>query len=67
MIETLAVVGMKCGGCENTVNTALQAIEGVISVQASSKTNEVNIEFDDTKTDLTTLKTAITQAGFSVA
>ncbi|MEY3807444.1 MAG: Heavy-metal-associated domain, partial [Pseudomonadota bacterium] len=36
MIESisLTVIGMKCGGCEANVKTELNAIEGVLSVNA---------------------------------
>lgn len=63
---TLSVSGMKCGGCEKTVATALTAIDGVISVNASFQNKTVEVEFEPTKTDLDTLEDAITDAGFSV-
>ena len=34
---SLAVTGMKCGGCESNVKSKLNSIEGVISVEAMSK------------------------------
>lgn len=60
----LTVNGMKCGGCETNVKTALQAINGVLSVTASSKEKQVSVEFDAEKTTLDSIKTAITAAGF---
>ena len=57
---------MKCGGCEANVTGKLQAIDGVLSVNASSKNNEVNVEFDAGKTNLDVITGAITDAGFSV-
>lgn len=63
---SISVSGMKCGGCENTVNTALSAIDGVISVKASHQDKQVDVEFDPTKTDLETLEDAIEDAGFKV-
>ncbi|MGZ8136962.1 MAG: heavy-metal-associated domain-containing protein [Methylococcaceae bacterium] len=63
---TLTVTGMKCGGCETNVTSKLQAIDGVLSVQASSKDNEVSVEFDSEKTDLDVITEAITEAGFNV-
>lgn len=68
MIESvvLSVNGMKCGGCETNVNTKLQAIDGVLSVTASSKEKQVSVEFDTEKTSLDTIKSAITDAGFSL-
>ncbi|MDP3008264.1 MAG: heavy-metal-associated domain-containing protein [Methylococcales bacterium] len=63
---TLTVTGMKCGGCENTVKTKLQAVEGVNSVTPAFKSNAVAVEFDGDKVNLDTIKSVITQAGFTV-
>jgi copper chaperone len=68
MTETsvLTVTGLKCGGCENTVKTNLQAVDGVLSVAASFKDNQVTVEFDNEKVNLDAIKSVITQAGFTV-
>ena len=68
MIEsaTLAVTGMKCGGCENNVTTRLKALAGVISAAASSKDKEVKVEFDADKISLTVIAQAITEVGYTV-
>ena len=63
---SLAVTGMKCGGCESNVKTKLNAIDGVLSVEAASKENKVDIEFDAEKTNADVLIKAITEAGFVV-
>lgn len=62
----LAVTGMKCGGCEANVTTQLGAVNGVISVAASSKDSEVKVEFDPSLTSLDTIIDTITAAGFEV-
>lgn len=68
MIETcvLTVTGMKCGGCENNVTEKLTALEGVISVTASSKENQVSVEFDSDKTNQGVIEDSISAAGFTV-
>jgi copper chaperone len=63
---SLTVVGMKCGGCETNVTTKLKAIDGVLSVNASSKDKEVSVEFDAEKTSLDVITGAIIDAGFTV-
>jgi len=63
---TLTVTGMKCGGCESNVINRLKAVEGILSVKASAKDNEVSVEYDAEKTDLDAITEAITEAGFSV-
>ncbi|TRX02599.1 heavy-metal-associated domain-containing protein [Candidatus Methylobacter oryzae] len=62
----LNVTGMKCGGCEANVTNKLKEIDGVLSVNASSKNKEVEVEFDAEKTSLDEITEAITGAGFTV-
>lgn len=68
MIESasLTVTGMKCGGCENNVTTKLKTLDGVKSVTASSKNQEVKVEFDAKKTSLKAIELAITDVGYTV-
>jgi len=63
---SLNVSGMKCGGCEANVTTKLQAINGVLSVKASSKDKIIKVDFDAEKTSLDVITDAITDAGFTV-
>jgi copper chaperone len=63
---SLTVTGMKCGGCEANVSGKLKAIDGVLSVNASSKDQKVDVEYDDGKTSLDVIIDAITGAGFTV-
>lgn len=63
---TFTVTGMKCGGCENTVKSKVQDVEGVLSVAASHTDEAVEVEFDPAKADLDLIKEAITEAGFTV-
>jgi len=63
---SIAVSGMKCGGCENTINKAVSAIEGVVSVKASHQEKQVDVEFDPEVTDLEAIEDAIEDAGFRV-
>lgn len=63
---TLKVTGMKCGGCETNVNNKLKTLPGVESSVASSKDQEVKIEFDGALTDLKKISQAIAEAGYTV-
>lgn len=63
---SISVSGMKCGGCEATINKALESIDGVLSVKSSHQDKQVDVEFDPDRTDLDSLEDAITDAGFSV-
>lgn len=68
MIESvsLTVTGMKCGGCEANVTSKLKDIDGVVSVNASNKDNQVDVEFDAEQTSLDVIVNVITDAGFTV-
>lgn len=63
----LNVTGMKCGGCEKTVNEAVQALAGVESVTASHKASTVEVTYDADKTAPDAIKKTIQGKGFAVA
>jgi len=63
---SLAVSGMKCGGCETIVKTKLNEIAGIATVEASSKENTVDVEFDEGKTSIDAISAVIAEAGFIV-
>ena len=63
---SLAVSGMKCGGCETNVKTKLTALDGVESVEAMHKENQVDVVFDADKTNREVMTKIITDAGFVV-
>lgn len=61
MSQTIAVKGMTCGGCENTVETALQNVSGVETATADRTTETVTV---DGTVETETLITAIEDAGY---
>jgi copper chaperone CopZ len=63
---TVSVGGMKCAGCESSLTKALQALSGVVTVEASHSKQQVQISYESTKTDLETLENAIVAAGFQL-
>lgn len=68
MVEfvSLAVTGMKCGGCESNVTTKLLSLTGVKSVSASSKEKSVKVEFDPDQIDISRISQAIKEVGYTV-
>lgn len=44
----LTVEGMSCTGCEETIQTALAKIDGVIDVKASHTDSVVKVSYDST-------------------
>lgn len=63
---SLAVKGMKCGGCESNVITRLADLPGVISVKASHQDKQVDVEFDPDVTNVDEIEDTIIEAGFTV-
>ena len=62
----LQVDGMKCGGCESSVQSALKAIEGVASVKADHIRKQVAVELDPSKVSVEKIKETIIGQGYSV-
>lgn len=63
---TLAVEGMTCTGCENTIKEAVGGVSGVADVVASHTEGSAVIKFDSTLTDFKAISAAITDAGYVV-
>ncbi|MFC7137430.1 heavy-metal-associated domain-containing protein [Halobaculum litoreum] len=51
-MTTLTVTGMTCGGCEQNVVDALEALDGVERVTADHEANVVTVEGDADPLDL---------------
>lgn len=64
MTLQLTVPNMACSACSDAIAKAVQAIDPDATVQADPKTKLVNIETQATET---TIKQAITDAGYTVA
>lgn len=63
----LNVKGMKCGGCENTIEEAVKACAGVLSVKAQHQEGIVEIEYEEASADLAAIERVIVEKGFVVA
>lgn len=63
-IAIFKVGGMKCGGCEKTVQSAADAVEGVLSSKASSSEGTMTVEFDDSRTSESEIKAAVSAKGY---
>ena len=61
---TLAVSGMTCTGCENTVTEAVTKVAGVTSIKASFADSTAIVSFDPSKTSVDAIGAAITEAGY---
>ncbi|MGZ8216396.1 heavy-metal-associated domain-containing protein [Methylomagnum sp.] len=63
----LSVTGMKCGGCEKSVQEAVQALAGIESVTASHKASTVEVAYDADQIAVDAIKKTIQGKGFAVA
>jgi copper chaperone CopZ len=61
--ETLQVTGIRCERCVHRLAAALQGHEGLESANANLM-GQVALRFDDERTDLDALLTAMAKAGF---
>ena len=64
MTITLTVTGMSCGHCEQTVEEALESIDGVESATADNEADEAVVEGDAPVADLVA---AVEDAGYEAS
>ncbi|MBD2465543.1 heavy-metal-associated domain-containing protein [Oscillatoria sp. FACHB-1407] len=64
MTLQLTVPNMACSACSDTITKAIQAIDPTATVQADTKTKQVNVE---TQAAETAIKQAIVDAGYTIA
>ncbi len=60
----LAVANMSCAACAPIVRKTLSAIPGVTKVTVSVEKASASVSFDDQKTSVSALITAVTNAGY---
>ena len=61
---TLSVPGMYCEMCPATVKKAISRVQGVSKVDASFKTKEAVVTYDDSQTNVDALIKATANAGY---
>ncbi len=64
MALQLTVPNMACSACSDKITKAIQAIDPAATVQADTKTKQINIK---TQAAETAIKQAIVDAGYTVA
>lgn len=63
----LSVTGMSCGGCVNSVQNVLAALQGVQRVEVSLTPGQARVVYDPSRVDRGTLVKAVVDAGFGVS
>ena len=62
----LAVTGMTCGGCVNSVHKVLTALPGVQSADVTLTPGQAHVVFDPQQVDRAAMEQAVVDAGFGV-
>lgn len=66
MKTKLKVSGMHCNSCETLIKEDLEELEGVKEAKADSKKGIVEVEYDEKKTSINTIKNLIIKGGYKV-
>jgi len=66
MKNELQVSGMRCGGCELLVKEALEEVEGVREVDASSVRGTVVVDYEPETVSIALITAVIEEQGFKV-
>ncbi len=64
---TLSVPDISCGHCKNSIEGALQPLEGVVSAEVSIEDRKVAVTYDESMVDVATMVKAIDEQGYEVA
>ena len=62
--RTITVLGMNCGGCEESVESALEELDGVSAVSADNEHDSVTV---DGGADTESIVSTIEDAGFEAS
>jgi mercuric ion transport protein len=62
----LSVEGMTCTGCENTINSGVSEIAGVVEVTSSFKDGKTLVKYDSTQTNIDKISQVINEKGYNV-
>ena len=60
------VDGMTCTGCENTINTGVSEVPGVVEVKSSFQEGKTHVKFDSTQTSIEKIAEIINSKGYIV-
>jgi len=62
----IAVDGMTCGNCEQRIEKAVRALDGVRRVTASASLSEVTVHYEPDRVELGAIHEAIGKAGYQI-
>lgn len=64
---TLKLKGMSCASCASSIQSAIQQVPGVSSVQVNFATEQANVEYDERNTNLEKIQAAVADAGYEAS
>ena len=64
---TISVPAIHCDNCKNSIEGALNDLDGVSTAEVSVPEKTVTVDYDDATVDLVAIKVAIEDQGFDVA
>jgi copper chaperone CopZ len=62
----IIVSGMTCTGCENTINSGLTELKGVVDVESSFEVGKTIVTYDSTLTNMDNISKVIADKGYSI-
>jgi len=65
--EFIYIDNLKCGGCANTIQNAVNKIEGVEITDIDFDTSGIAVEWDDTKIEREQIIAALSRLGYPEA
>jgi P-type Cu+ transporter len=63
--RTLKLRGMSCASCANTIETAIRSVPGVTQSNVNFATEQANVTYNASQTDITAIQKAVDAAGYS--
>ncbi|PZO11140.1 MAG: cation-transporting ATPase PacS [Leptolyngbya foveolarum] len=64
---TLKLKGMSCASCANSIQSAIQQVPGVDSVQVNFAAEQASVEYDERNTNLEKIQAAVADAGYEAS
>ncbi len=62
----ISIDGMTCDACQHHVNSAVNALPGIVAVNSSYEKGNAEVEFDNTQTTVVEIEKAINSTGYKV-
>jgi P-type Cu+ transporter len=63
--RTLKLRGMSCASCASKIETAIRSVPGVAQSNVNFATEQANVSYDASQTDIATIQAAVASAGYA--